>query len=89
MYGGRYLEKSEVAAYNEEMEIQRQKWLKESIIVSSAKLRKLFNGKQYKLTKCFKKITDATRFIKMLRGRGDFARIVSYKDGHCVYWRLG
>lgn len=89
MYGGRYLEKSEVKAYNEEMETQRLKWLAESITVSSAKLRKLFNRKQYKLAKCFKKITDATRFTKMLRGRGDFARIVSYEEGHCVYWRLG
>ena len=63
--------------------------LVESITISSAKLRKVFDGKQYKLTKCFRNKTDATKFAKMLRDRGDFARIHSYKEGHCVYWRLG
>ena len=89
MYKGRYLEKSEADAYMKDMERQRQRFLKQGIFVSSAKSIKLFDGKQYRITYCSRNKTDVTRFTKMLRDRGNFARIVSYKEGYCVYWRLG
>ena len=89
MVVGRYLPEDELKAYKKEMERQRQKFLKRGIIVSSAKSIKLFDRKQYKLAGCFLTSSKAIRFAKMLRDRGDFARVQSYKEGHCVYWRLG